>query len=335
MTLVTGVQTPGGYHDAMRVEPRFLGWGIFLIIAGAVPLAVREGWLSVDAVAGAWRFWPLILIGIGAGLILRRTALHFVGGLLVAGTLGLMVGSLLAGGASGALDFGCSSRTGAAFPSQTGDLSGSSVSLEMNCGDAVVTAAPGAAWRLTGSGPAPRVESSADRLQIRSPNRGFLFGGLNSEGERWMVSLPIDPTVDLEATLNAGTARLVLGGLHLVGFSMTTNAGKATVDLTDATVSTLSYTLNAGTARIALPASSLSGSATVNAGDLGLCVPGGAGLRIESSSVLASNDFAAHGLVQNGSTWTTPGYDAATIKIDLSLSANAGSVRLDPTGGCR
>jgi hypothetical protein len=321
----------------MRIEPRFLGWGIFLILAGAIPLAVRQGWLSVDAVAGAWRFWPLILIGIGVGLILRRTALHFVGGLLVAATFGLMFGSLLAGGASGGLDFGCSSgRTGAAFPSQSGILvGGGSVSLEMSCGEATVTGTPGSVWTLAGSGQAPRVDSAADVVDVRSPNRGFFLGGLGSDIERWEVTLPSDPTLDLEATLNAGTARLVLGGMHLDGFSMTTNAGKATVDLTDATVHSLSYTLNAGAARIALPASSLSGSATVNAGDLGLCVPSGAGLRIDSSSVLASNDFAAHGLVHSGSTWTTPGYDVAAIKIDLSLSANAGSVRLDPTGGCR
>ena len=81
----------------MRLDPRFLNWGVFFILLGAIPLAVSQGWIPASAIDNAWRFWPLILIGIGIGLLLRRTAFHFVGGLLVAATFGLMLGSVLAG----------------------------------------------------------------------------------------------------------------------------------------------------------------------------------------------------------------------------------------------
>ncbi len=321
----------------MHVESRFLRWGIFFVLAGAIPLAVDQGWLSADTIGGAWRLWPLILIGIGIGVLLRRTPFQVAGGLVVSATLGLMFGALLAGGATGGLGFGCSpDRTGAAFGNQEGSLaSGSSVSIEMSCGDVSVHAATGNGWRLTGRGPAPRVDAIASHLEIRSASRTFFLGGLGNDGESWDVTLPSDPLVALSATLNAGTSKLTLDGMHLDDLSMTTNAGKSTVDLSGATVRSLSYTLNAGSARVALPASSMTGSATVNAGELGLCIPAGAALRIEASSVLASNDYASHGLIQSGSTWTTPGYDGAAIKIDLSLSANAGSIRLDPSGGCR
>jgi hypothetical protein len=94
-------------------------------------------------------------------------------------------------------------------------------------------------------------------------------------------------------------------------------------------------TLNAGSNRITLPGSSLSGSATVNAGSLDLCVPAGVGLRIQSSSFLASNNFGERGLSQNGSTWTSSDYGSAAVKMDLSLTANAGSIALDPAGGCQ
>jgi hypothetical protein len=323
----------------VHVDSRFLGWGVFFIVLGGVPLAVGQGWIDPTAIAGWWRFWPLILIGIGVGMILRRTPAHFVGGLIVAATFGLLFGSLLAGGAHGGLGFGCvSGRSGTALPSVAGTFGpNATVDVEMSCGDLTVEAATGSVWTLVASTPGgrnPIAVSAPDRLEIRSAERSWFGPFGDDNGDSWRLGLPTDPTLDLRATLNAGTARLNLAGAHLRGLSMTTNAGKTTIDLSHATVGSLSYTLNAGQTRILLPSTSMSGSATVNAGDLGLCVAPGTDLRIESNSTLASNNFGARGLTQSGSTWTTPGYGLASAQISLSLSANAGSIELDPAGGC-
>ncbi len=115
---------------------------------------------------------------------------------------------------------------------------------------------------------------------------------------------------------------------------MTTNAGDTTVDLTGATLGSLSLTRSTP-ARPGSPCrpASLSGSATVNAGSLGLCVPAGVGLRIQSRArSWPRTTSASAGLVQDGSTWTTPGYGSAAVKIDLSLTANAGSRRARSDG---
>ncbi|HSS36801.1 MAG TPA: hypothetical protein VLR93_11050 [Patescibacteria group bacterium] len=325
----------------MRVDQRFLGWGVFFTLLGAIPLAVSQGLIPASFVDDWWRFWPVILIGVGVGLVLRRTAFHFVGGLLVAATCGLMLGSLLAGGVAGQFPLGvsCSSdRSGAAFTDQSGSLTtNGSVSIEMSCGDLTVMPASGTGWTIAGTAPAgrpPEVSASADRLTIRSPE-GSWFGSFGTGGSIWRVGLPTDPTLDLSATLNAGTATLTLTGLHLDDFSGTTNAGKTAIDFTGTTLRQLSYTVNAGSTGITLPATSLSGSATVNAGGLALCVPTGTGIRIQSGSLLGSNNYAEKGLIQDGSTWTSPGFGLSSTQIDLSISANAGSVELDPAGGCR
>ena len=81
----------------MRIHRSLLGWGIFFILVVAVPLAFQAGWLTSDQVASAWTLWPLILVAIGLGLVLRRTPLDGLGGILVAGVFGIIVG----GGASG------------------------------------------------------------------------------------------------------------------------------------------------------------------------------------------------------------------------------------------
>ena len=167
----------GGSRQAtmtdVRIDSRLLGWGVFFLVLGAVPLAVGQGWIDPAAVTGWWRFWPLILIGIGVGMILRRTPAHFVGGLIVAATFGLLFGGLLAGGTHGGFGFGCGSgRSGVALPAESGTFGpDATIDLEMNCGDLLVEPAAGTAWTLIASTPGGRnpIEAVApDRLEVRS-----------------------------------------------------------------------------------------------------------------------------------------------------------------------
>lgn len=326
----------------MHVDRRFLNWGVFFILLGLVPLAVQLRWLEADAITGWWRLWPLLLVGAGIGLVLRRTPLAFAGGLLVAATFGLMLGGLLAGGGTGDFGFACGPNAATTpFTTQTGTFtSTAAVSLEVNCAEVTVGTAPGGGWTLSGTAPdgrVPSVETRPDRLEVRQANRVWSgpFGPAAGR-ETWRLTLPTDPTLALSATVNAGSARYDLAGAHLSSISMTTNAGSVTTDLSGATVGSMSSTLNAGSLRIALPAASFSGSFTVNAGSLGFCLPAGTGLRISTNdNFLASNNFGERGLTKSGSTWTTAGFDAAATKIELSATANLGRMELDPEGGCR
>ena len=127
----------------MHLDRRLAGWGVFLVLLGAIPLLVQQGVLSKDVVGRAWSLWPLLLIAAGIGLLLRRTPLDFVGGLLAAGTLGILGGALLAGGF---VPFGgcAGDQGGTAFPARQGDLGASaSVELTQSCGDLTVATGPG------------------------------------------------------------------------------------------------------------------------------------------------------------------------------------------------
>ena len=73
----------------MRINRSFLNWGVFLIALGGIPLAVDQGWLESDIASDLGQLWPLILVGIGLGLILRWTPLSWFGGALVAATFGI------------------------------------------------------------------------------------------------------------------------------------------------------------------------------------------------------------------------------------------------------
>lgn len=323
----------------MRTDQRFLGWGLFFVVLGSVPLAVRAGLLSSDAAGMAWRLWPLLLVGSGMGLLLRGRREAAIGGLVVAVTFGLIGGGLIAGGWVDIGSIACGSgRSGGPLVQQSGALEPSArVTLEQRCGDVNVQMVDGTAWTLAADGGdrAPDISAGPGDLRIQSARR-VIFVGLGGSRETWDVGLPRASTIDLSTTLNAGTGRLDLRGGLFGSISTTVNAGDMRIDLEGATATSIGLTLNAGDTRIVLPASALTGSLTVNAGSIRICAPAGVGLRFRTNeSITSSYDFASAGLIKSGSTWTSPGFATAEIRIDLSTTANAGSIALNPQEGCR
>jgi LiaF transmembrane domain len=327
------------YRGGMHVRRGALGWGVFLILAGSIPLLVRAGVLSDSQVRGLWTLWPMILIGLGVGLLLARTRFSFVGGVIVAATFGLIVGGLLSSGFNGVTAGACGSSEGAsAFPSQVGilDAGRASVDIDLDCGDVAVGTAGGVGWTVMGEsrgGRSPEVESDADRLAIHTIDGGGLFG-IFSTRSSWQVTIPNVPVTDLELDANAGRATLALDGANLGVIDIGLNAGSTTVDLAGvAALRELRMELNAGSAGITFPNLTMTGTIEANAGAVRLCVPANVGLRIETGgSFAASYDF--HDLVEDESVWTSPGYDSAPVRIDLRTDGTAASFTLDPEGGC-
>ena len=321
----------------MRIDRNLLGWGVFFLVAGSTPLAIRAGLLPAAVVDRWWSFWPLLVVGVGLGLILSRTALEAIGGLIVAATLGLMVGGAFAAGFLGFGNLtggvcGGGSDNGVPFAPQTGQFgSQATVHLELDCGDLAVTTG-GDGWLVKGSdadGAGPRVQAAADQLDVRPRNDGG--GPFLRQREHVEVELPTSSTLDVDLALNAGTLAVDLGGASVGTFALQVNAGDARVHLDGAkAVTDLDVGVNAGNVRLFLPSVATRGSVQVNAGNVDLCAPAGVALRLHTGeSVIASYDYAGAGMVQHGSTWETPGYDTAAVRIELETRANAGSFGLN------
>lgn len=321
----------------MRVNRSLLGWGLFFVVAGAVALAVRQGVIDEDTASRAWTLWPILLVLGGLGLVLRRSRVEPLTGMATAATFGVIVGGVFA---SGTVPLASCGDSGAsrAFAPQSGDIGGArTVELELSCGELTVATAAGTGWSLGGvdeDGRGPRVEASGDELSIRGPDVGNVLGAR----AQWQVTLPQAVEIDVDAQLNAGTARFDLDGAQLALLKLTVNAGGATLDLRGvAALRELDVQFNAvGNPQILLPERSISGSIEGNAaGGIRLCPPRGAGLRLTpSDSVAASHNYAERGLVRDGDAWETPGYDAASARIDLRTEVTAGSFVLEPEATC-
>ena len=324
----------------MRLDRRFLSWGLFFIALGGVPLAVQQGWLDEDVASRAWQLWPLLVVAAGIGLLLRRTSLEPLGGLLASVTAGVMLGGLLAGGFNFVGVGGTCGSQGQAFPAQQGTFAGpiARVRLDFNCGDMRVTTAAGTGWTLNGSsdeGRAPTVAATGDALAIESRDRSgfFLFGG--SDRDEWALVLPTDPTIDLESAVNAGSARLDLVQAKLASARFTVNAGIGPrgPHRVHGRPPRRSRERRIGGCRA--PELEHDREPRSERGlHRDLCAPG-AGLRVSTNdNPTSANNFGDRGLTRTGSTWETPGYNSAAVQIDLRANANAASVTLNPEDGC-
>jgi hypothetical protein len=329
----------------MRIDRSFVGWGLFFIVVGAIPLAVRGGALTADQVLDWWRFWPLILVGVGLAIILRRTPLEALGGWLVAITSGAMLGSLLATGVIGiggfSADFCGQAERAVSFPSQSGAfVDRATVELDLDCGDVSVTTQAGNGWSVEGEdrtpgGPEIRPDQASLAVRSSEGERGPL--DLIGRHTSWRVGLPTEPRLDVEAQVNAGSSRFDLNGANLEMMGLELNAGSAFIDLASArAVGGINIEMNAGSLVLALPATSTTGSIEINAGSVEMCAPPGVALRIQTNdSFVTSFDYEDQGLIHDGNVWVSPDFDTAAQRIDLVTEGTAGSFELNPEEGCR
>ena len=284
----------------MTVRRGFLYFGVFLVAAGGVVLLTEAGVLDPDAVLAALAWWPLAIIAIGAGLILRRTRAAIPGGMLAAATPGLLLGATFV--AVPDLPTPCTDldQVGGAVVTRDGAFgSTASVDLSLACGDLTVTTLPGAAWRIDardGTGRTTDVTAGGDSLVVDADGRDTRFGW-NAGAVDWDVALPTAPVLDLGVEISAGRGRLDLDGARLERLAVDVNAGEARLDLTGAVVPRLDMDVNAAAATVMLPATgNMTGDLNVNAGSLDVCVPDDLGLRVRATSSLGSTDF--NGLIR-------------------------------------
>ncbi|CAN5721200.1 hypothetical protein BH23CHL8_BH23CHL8_26130 [soil metagenome] len=327
----------------MRIDRGLLNWGVFLIVLGGVPLAVQQGWAGSGIAGDLWRLWPLILVGIGLGLILRWTPVAWLGGALVAATFGLIAGALITGGVSGISSACVGLGNGGETTSRSGAAAGLAFELEieLSCGTLSVSRETGSSWSveaLHSPDRPPTVEGDATGLSVRQDldGGGFVVLGQQTRNE-WQVRVPAGTPITASVTLNAADAELDFGAGPLNALAGTFNAVDVAIDLGGATsISTaqLALTFNAASGDVTLPSISLNGRATLNASSLTLCVPAAAALRVEHEGTFSSDNLGQVDLVQGGDGWQTEGYDTATARVDLGISSTVSSITLERPEVC-
>ena len=318
----------------MQVNRGLVFWGVGLVTAGAVALAIQNDLISVDLARDAWRLWPVVLIVIGLSIIAARTPFALVATLASGLVAGALVGTLVAGFPEG-LNLGCGGEIDDRV-TEDGEFSGAAtVQLDFNCGDLNVEAGPGDAWAVDAGfaeGAEPDISADGDSLRVDANREGVI--GFANARQDWDVTLPSEVTLALDVTANAGSSNLALGGLDLSELGVDMNAGDIDVDLAGTAVGDLSVSANAGSVSIVVDdATTADGSITVNAGSVELCVADGTAIEItvNDSNITFSHNLDDSGLDRSGDTWRS---GDGTPDVVFDIEGNAASFTYNPTGGC-
>src|SRR5262245_61653153 len=319
----------------MRLNRTLLYVGAFLVAIGGIVVVADAGRIDTATLVDVVRAWPLAVIAVGAGLVLRRTRLSLPAGLAAAIAPGLLIGSAFAivprfAGDCGARGDAVSTAT------EAGVLgTGASVSIRTGCGTLSVGTSPGSAWQLTAANTAgrpPTVRSSPEFLSISGGRTGWI--ALTGGRDAWDLTLPTSQIDDLSLVMNAGRSSVGLAGARIANLDLTANVSDAVVDATGASIDGLSTEANMSRLSIHLPAGSdLVGTVHVDAGELQLCAPPGTGLRLTTTGV--ARDLRVAGEHIGGSVFQNPDYASATHRADLTVTVNFGAVEINPIGGCR
>jgi hypothetical protein len=345
--------------EIMRINRSLLNWGVFLIALGGIPLAVDQGWLESNIASELGRLWPLILVGIGLGLILRWTPISWFGGALVAATFGVIFGAaavslrdndlanlqgIIPAIASGACTDG---GPGDETTTDQGIASSEAFALELTlpCGELTMERAEGPTWRLDAThdaGEAPRVEAieggaGTTALQVSRDEGDLSFLGRQARSD-WDVQLPAEAELTLQVTLDAAKATIDAGSGPVGGIGATLNAADATIDLGAAEPmdsTSVDLTLNASDGRLILPAGTVRVSATLNASSLAVCAPNAVPMQVDLSETLSSSDLGGAGLEKaDETTWRSAGFSTTGEHILLDLTSTVSSLSVERPEAC-
>ena len=170
-----------------------LNWGVFFIVLGAIPLLVNAGVIDRAAAGELASLWPLALIALGIGLILRFGPAHDLGGVIVAGTFGLILGSLIAGGAAtrGAARLHRRPRSGGTPVTASGTFeTGGRLNAQLSCVDLTLDSQAGNGWSVSAGADGnrqPIIEPSPGVVRLRSEPERFFGPGPRLP---WHITLP-------------------------------------------------------------------------------------------------------------------------------------------------
>jgi hypothetical protein len=319
----------------MRVNRTYLYWGVFLLALGGAIVAVNVIAPDPAAIADVLRYWPLVVIAFGIGLVLRRTQFNVAGGMVAAAVPGLLLGSAIAVAPTVGWDCAWHDQPATAFQTEQGAFNApASVDVSTACGTLTITTRPGSGWELEAAnteGYSPIVDASTTGLSVATIRDDHWFGDYGRDD--WRLTLPASRIDDLDVVVNAGEGRTHLDGADIGALALTTNAGSSKVDLATARIESIDATVNAGQLSIDLPTGDdVRGSISVNAGEAEVCLPDTVGLRVRSSGTFSSSD--TDGLVQRDGAWESPDYASAAHHADLTVRVNLGNLDINPVGGC-
>ena len=277
-----------------------------LILLGALLLVARLGWFDLTRLLGVLRYWPVLVIAVGVDMLTggKRRLLVYGAGVAAAVILSLTGGGIVAKPAS--------------TVQVAQELQGA------RSADVHVVASL-AELQLSGSSQAQLLASgtlgqhSGEQVVVDYVLRGdhgqfsAVSQGLRSTFMGFRRAVPWD---------------LTLTGRVPISLSVETGVGDSNLDLRQLQLEQLVVNAGVGSTTLHLPqGAGYAGSIDGGIGTVEVRVPRSVDVRIEVDTGIGSVNVANH-FARNGNVYTSPGYATSAQRVDLSIDAGIGTVRI-------
>lgn len=284
---------------------------ILLIGLGLLLLLSNLGVLTVDVWQMLFRFWPVILIAAGLDILFGRRS--GIGALIAVVVLVLVIGSSLpwAGGVT------------------AGSTELRPIQQELAGAErADIRIAAGVSSLTIGSTPDRTLLASGSIRPLRNERIEESF---RQQGDRAIYTIRSEgPALSLPVWNWQGQGRwdLQLTSAVPLDLEISTGVGEATLNLEQLQLSALQINSGVGQTEVTLPGrGNFQGEISGGVGQLTVLVPDTLAVQITANAGLGSVDVRGD-FARDGSVYTSPGYERADGRVQLTVSGGVGSVTI-------
>jgi len=286
-------------------------WGIFLLFLGVVFLLQTLNILPWGLWEILWRFWPVLIIIIGLGILLRRYNVWLVS-LLVLAIISACLGIAI-------WQYGLSPALGmVSYSEPLGNMERAQIEVDFTAGDIHIGSLPPGspnfvevASEVRNSDGSMNVDFRQQdgvgtlRLSIGRVNRPF-WGG---DGIRWEVNFTRNIPLTLNIKSAVSNTELYLSELKVTELRLDVDAGNCKVMMPSSTGTTYAYIKS-------------------DVANLEVNVPDGVAAKIRLDTDLSASDVDESRFPKQGDYYISDNFDTAQNRIYLEIESDVGRVQV-------
>ena len=293
-------------------------WGIFLLFLGIVFLLQALDVLPWGLWGTLWRFWPVLIIIIGLGILLRRYNVWLVS-LLILAILGACLGIAI-------WQYGASPPGGTVTESYSeplGEIERAEVEVDFTAGSLTVLSLPSSSSNL--------VEASSE---VRDGIGGMRvdFNRQGSEGRLYLTTERVDREFweEVGARWEVKFARNVI-----LTFNIRTAASNLSLDFSELKVTELRLDIDAGNCKLTLPSLPPVYSSYItlthvyikaDVANIEITIPDGIAARVEVNTDLCALDVDESRFSKQGDYYISSDFDTNPNRVYLEINCDLGRV---------
>ena len=288
-------------------------WGILLLFLGVVFLLQTLDVLPWGLWGTLWRFWPVLIIIIGLGILLRRYNVWLVS-LLILAILCACLGIAI-------WQYGPSPPAGVVTESYSeplGNIERAEIEVDFAGGSLTMLSLPSISPNF--------VEASSE---VRNGIGGMRadFHRQDSEGKLYLTTEQVGRKLwrevgirwEVRFTRNATLA-----------FNISVAASNIALDFSELVVTQLRLDIDAGNCTVRMPASAGTTYAYIDAvaANVEVTIPEGVEARIRVDTDLCNLDIDESRFLKRGDYYVSQNFDIAENRIDLEINCDVGRVEI-------